>query len=177
MRFEYMKPGEEEKVANFVWSVFKEFEAPSYKQEGINAFKNFILPETIKTQCETGEIFILCCKDMDEIVGVISMREFRHVSLLFVKKDYQKRGIAHKLFELSLEKCYTADPDLKIITVNSSQYAVRVYEKMGFEATDSEQEKDGIIFTPMKLNVSPWAKIYLSIAGKTNISYKLLKNL
>ncbi|MBP2657034.1 MAG: Histone acetyltransferase HPA2-related acetyltransferase [Firmicutes bacterium] len=154
MFFDYMKPGEEEKVANFVWSVFEEFEASGYKKEGINEFKNFILPEKMKVRCESGKIFILCCKDMDEIVGVISIRESSHISLLFVKKEYQRRGIARRLFELALEKCCTAKPNLQVITVNSSLYAVGIYEKMGFEATDSEQEKDGIIFTPMKLTVN-----------------------
>jgi len=154
MFFDYMKPGEEEKVANFVWCVFEEFEASGYKPEGINEFRKFILPEKIKVCCESGKNFILCCKDMDEIVGVISIRESSHISLLFVKKEYQRRGIARRLFELALEKCCTVKPNLQIITVNSSLYAVGIYEKMGFEATDSEQEKDGIIFTPMKLTVN-----------------------
>ncbi len=57
------------------------------------------------------------------------------------------------LFELALARCRAAEPDLQVITVNSSSYAVRIYEKMGFKATDVEQEENGIIFTPMKLTV------------------------
>lgn len=37
------------------------------------------------------------------------------------------------------------------ITVNASRYGKPVYEKFGFAATDEEQQKDGIIYTPMKL--------------------------
>lgn len=36
------------------------------------------------------------------------------------------------------------------ITVNSSRYAISIYKNFGFEATSEEQQKDGIIFTPMK---------------------------
>src|SRR6266511_2859937 len=113
--FEYMKPGEELKVANLVWRVFEDFEAPGYKQEGINEFKNFILPENIKFRCEAGQFFVICCKDINEIVGVISLRSIKHISLLFVKKEYQRRGIARKLFEIALEKCYKTDPKLQAI--------------------------------------------------------------
>ena len=36
------------------------------------------------------------------------------------------------------------------MTVNSSPYAVPAYQKLGFEATEAQQLKDGIIYTPMK---------------------------
>jgi predicted GNAT family N-acyltransferase len=36
------------------------------------------------------------------------------------------------------------------ISVNSSLYAVEAYERLGFVATDTEQQKNGIRFVPMK---------------------------
>ncbi|WP_094603611.1 GNAT family N-acetyltransferase [Sporomusa silvacetica] len=42
---------------------------------------------------------------------------------------------------------------MKEITVNSSPYAVLIYEKMGFVRTDVEQEINGIRFIPMKFNI------------------------
>ena len=154
MFFDYMKFGEELKVANLVWSVFEEFEAPGYKQEGIDEFKNFILPENITTLCNNGQFFVLCCKNSDEIIGVIAMRDNSHISLLFVKKEYHRNGIAHKLFNIALEKCYDKDHNLQTITVNSSPCAVKIYEKMGFLKKDLEQEINGIKFTPMKFTIS-----------------------
>lgn len=38
----------------------------------------------------------------------------------------------------------------EIMTVNSSPYAVPVYEKLGFHATGSEQTVNGLRFTPME---------------------------
>lgn len=37
------------------------------------------------------------------------------------------------------------------ITVNSSRYAVPIYEKLGFVKMEEEKEQDGLKFTPMKL--------------------------
>jgi predicted GNAT family N-acyltransferase len=39
---------------------------------------------------------------------------------------------------------------IKIITVNSSFFAEKIYSKMGFMKTDEMQEKDGIKYIPME---------------------------
>jgi hypothetical protein len=64
-------------VTNLVWNVFEEFEAPGYKQEGIDEFKKFILPENIATLCNNGQFFVLhllrLCLHLvvfDKIVGL-----------------------------------------------------------------------------------------------------------
>ena len=43
------------------------------------------------------------------------------------------------------------DNENSFITVNSSRYAVPIYEKIGFIKTEEEKEQDGLKFTPMKL--------------------------
>lgn len=152
MVFEYMKSGEETEVSSLVWNVFSEFEAPDYKQEGIEKFKRFILPEQIKDNSDAGKLRVICCKNNSEIIGVIAIRDNSHISLLFVQKEYHRQGIASKLFKIATEKCCKTNPELKNITVNSSPYAVMIYEKMGFERTDTEQEINGIRFIPMNFN-------------------------
>lgn len=153
MVFEDMKHGEETEVSNFVWNVFKEFEAPDYKQEGIDEFKKFISPENITIRCDNGHFFVVCCKNDSEIIGVIAMRDNSHIALLFVKKEYHRKGIARNLINIALEKCCNTDQFLQTITVNSSPYAIAIYERMGFEKIDFEQEVDGIRFTPMKFTI------------------------
>lgn len=39
--------------------------------------------------------------------------------------------------------------DITHITVNSSPYADKIYECLGFVKTGEQQETEGIIFTPM----------------------------
>ncbi len=159
MIFEYMKPGEEGKVSAFVWEVFAEFEAPEYKQEGIAEFKRYILPEELKANSDDGTLSVMCCKHKSELIGVIATRANRHISLLFVKKEYHRQGIARKLLAKAIEDCCRANIKLCHITVNSSPYAISIYEKLGFEQTDVEQEANGIRFTPMKLSIFKWNSV------------------
>jgi hypothetical protein len=45
------------------------------------------------------------------------------------------------------------NPEVKIIDVHSSPYAVHIYEKLGFVKQSEEQIKDGIRFTPLRLKL------------------------
>jgi predicted GNAT family N-acyltransferase len=42
---------------------------------------------------------------------------------------------------------------ITFVTVNSSPYAVEFYHKMGFVNLSDEIEKDGIRFTPMRMEL------------------------
>ncbi|MGA2569089.1 MAG: GNAT family N-acetyltransferase [Terracidiphilus sp.] len=154
MIYEFMRPGEEAEVSSLVWDVFEEFEAAEYKQEGIDEFKRFIAPESLAARCAAGIFFVLCCKSGSGIAGVIAIKENHHISLLFVRKEDQRKGIARTLLAKALEACLATDPKLQAVTVNSSRYAVGVYERLGFESIGPEQEKNGIRFTPMRLEVA-----------------------
>lgn len=148
-----MYPGEELGVASFIWKVFEAFEAPCYSQEGIDEFKTYIAPEALAARCQSGDYFVLCCLSRAEILGVIAIRDYKHISLLFVKKEMHRQGIARKLLKKAIENCRVADATIQTITVNSSRYAVEAYERLGFVKTGSEQEKNGIRFTPMQLDL------------------------
>lgn len=90
-----------------------------------------------------------CYYEGKELAGVIATRGVSHISLLFVAKKFQRRGIARQLFSAVVDD--VKEHGIKEITVNSSPYAVMVYKKFGFVETGSEQEKDGIWFTPMRI--------------------------
>ena len=45
------------------------------------------------------------------------------------------------------------------ITVNSSRYAVPIYQNLGFIKTEEEKEQDGLKFTPMKLILKDKAEV------------------
>ncbi|MBP2649818.1 MAG: Histone acetyltransferase HPA2-related acetyltransferase [Firmicutes bacterium] len=154
LHFEDMGVDEEVKIADFFWQVFAEFDCLGYGEVGVNEFKNFILPENIRGRCATGKFSMLCCKDDAELVGVISMRNNQHVSLLFVKKTYHKLGIASSLFKLARERCLMKIPHLRCITVNSSPYAIGFYEKIGFTVSRPEQHLYGISFIPMQITLN-----------------------
>ena len=67
---------------------------------------------------------------------------------MFVDKEHHRKGIAKQLFHTVLEKL-KENKSVTQMTVNSSPYAVKAYERLGFIKTGEQQEKDGIIFIPM----------------------------
>jgi len=68
--------------------------------------------------------------------------------LLFVKKEYQGKGLSRKLFEHYMEN-YLKDRTVEI-TVNASPYSEKIYEKLGFEKISGMQETNGIKYFPMR---------------------------
>lgn len=146
-----IKESEIEEALSLVWRVFSEFEAPDYCEEGIQEFQSFIEYNTIKQKIEAKELNLWCCFDRDTIAGVITTRPPCHISLLFVDKQYHKRGIARALLNTALE-FYKANSEMREMTVNSSPYATEAYHRLGFVDTDIEQTVNGVRFIPMKLN-------------------------
>ncbi|NJD04817.1 MAG: GNAT family N-acetyltransferase [Ruminiclostridium sp.] len=146
-----MKAGEEKHVSDMVWEVFKEFVAPGYSTEGIETFKSFIQATELKRAAESGRFFTICCWDGEALAGSITMRDSNHISLLFVKKDYHRRGIAKELFSRGLQKCKEIKPDLYEISVNSSPYALEIYKKLGFSVIGEQTTRDGITYIPMNM--------------------------
>ncbi len=150
--FEFRKLREEDfqGVSKLIWDGFSEFEAPEYPEEGLHTFREFIEPASLSKAAESGAMSFWGCFAGREAAGVIASRKKSHISLLFVAKNYQRRGIAAELFARLKTELLTAYPETAAITVHSSPYAVPVYEKLGFTAIDEEQLQDGLRFIPMK---------------------------
>ena len=152
---EYRKIKQEElpETLNLVRKVFDEFESPYYSKEGVLSFYKFIDINNILEQYTNSSLYFYGCFVNDTIVGMIAIKDFIHISLLFVDKQYHKQGIARNLFDHIIEISQEKNPSLKPITVNSSPYAVKFYHKLGFSNVSSEQVVDGIKFTPMELKI------------------------
>ena len=124
--------------------VFMEFEAPDYSQEGIEEFERFL-----NNQPEIDKLHFFGALYQDSLSGIIAMRN-DHICLLFVKKEFHRKGIAKALFRHILEQTQSEK-----ITVNSSPYAIEVYKRLGFTATNTEQITNGIRYTPMVFTANP----------------------
>lgn len=147
-----IKIDELKETLELVKMVFDEFEAPYYSQEGIETFYRFIDLENIK-KCLKENYKMYVAKKENKIIGMIAFRDNSHIALLFVDKEFHKKGIARKLFEKAKKYCIENNKNIEHITVNSSPYAVGFYEKIGFVKIAEEQVVDGLRFTPMKIHI------------------------
>lgn len=123
-------------------TVFLQFEAPDYSSEGVETFKNTALfNEDFMDTLEMYGAF-----ERERLIGVIATRDHgSHIALFFVDSNYHRQGAGKKLFQVVIDNFFG-----KVITVNSSPYAVPVYHRLGFVDTDIEQTVNGLKFTPMK---------------------------
>ena len=129
-----------QKALGLVLSVFMQYEAPEYSEQGIKTFKDFINSKESIDGLELYGAF-----KGEEIVGVIATRnDGNHIALFFVDGKYHRQGIGKKLFETVIKESTEEK-----ITVNSSPYAVEIYKKLGFVSDSDEQLTDGLRYTPM----------------------------
>ena len=143
--------GDLKQAVDLVNEVFSEFVAADYSEQGKNTFEAYLKNkyEEILGDINSGYKKMWAYYQDDKILGVISTKEVSHISLLFVDKRHHRKGIARQLFNVVLDDLRKSG-GVTEITVNSSPYAVKVYERFGFVKTEERQEKDGIIFIPMK---------------------------
>mgnify|MGYP000972809569 FL=1 len=133
---------EKDEALLFAKRIFIESEDESYSKEGIETFCNFVDNKKIIKSFKIYGAF-----EDNILKGLIATdRRKRHISLFFVDKDSQGKGIGKELMSIIINK-----NENSYITVNSSRYGVPIYEKLGFVKIEEEKEQDGLKFTPMKL--------------------------
>ncbi len=142
MEIRKIKKYEMEEAISLTWKTFLEFEAPDYTEEGIKEFQKCI---NDKKWIEAKEFW--GAFDNGKLLGVIATDNYTHISLFFVDGNYHNKGIGRKLYNKICDLNKTGS-----YTVNSSPYARKIYEHLGFEYTDKKQCINGIIFYPMRNN-------------------------
>lgn len=139
-------PGEEAQICALVERVFNQFVAPDYPEEGVQEFYGFANPQAMQKRAVPGQI-VLVAERAGQLCGMIEMRQFEHIALLFVEQ--QGQGIARALLDLAIQECRKQHPALSRITVNSSPFAEKVYRHLGFLPSSPAQTLHGITFIPM----------------------------
>ncbi len=131
------------------WKTFLRFEADVYSPEGVKNFENFITDSTLYRMFVMGAYQMFVAVEHSRLVGMITLRDTTHISLLFVDEAYHRQGIGRRLIGYLADYLRT-EVGAERVTVNSSPYGVGFYHKMGFRDIRPEETKDGIIYTPME---------------------------
>lgn len=129
---------EYDEMKSLVMEVFMQFEAPDYGEQGVETFRR----TGIDDEAYLSSLSIYGAYIENRMTGIIATRNSgMHIALFFVKGDSHRQGIGRALFETVKKNG---------ILVNSSPFAEKVYERLGFIRTDEEQSFEGIRFIPMK---------------------------
>lgn len=128
-------------VIQLIKQTFLEFVAPDYDEVGIKNFFKFAEDEDLLKQ-----LVFYAALHNNKIIGILAVDvKLNHICLFFVDKDLHNTGIGTALFKKFLNEFMP-----KAVTVNSSPFAVKVYEKLGFTANGIRQVSDGIVYIPMR---------------------------
>ena len=119
--------------------------APGQSDEGVKTFKTIASVESFSDRMQQDNT-ILVCEENQRIIGVVELKEGRHLAMLFVSPDCQERGVGRSLVS-AIIPCTRAET----LTVNASLNSVSAYSRYGFICEGDIAEKSGLEYQPMKL--------------------------
>ena len=126
---------------------FMKSAAPIYTDEGIHSFESFI---KLLSDLRGGGVYdVYTAWDGDSMVGMASLKQTSHLSLLFVDPERQGEGIGGMLVYY-LCRQIRALTENESMTVNAAPTAYSFYRNHGFCATGLEVTENGIRYTPME---------------------------
>lgn len=131
------------------WVTFQQIASQVSSEEGANAFRDGLTSTQLYIEFLQGRYPVFCAYQGKKIVGVLALKNRTHISLLFVRKEFQGRGIGTRL----LEECraYCGKQGIFDLTVNAIATGIPFYLAHGFTAFEEERQEQGLRFTPMIL--------------------------
>ncbi len=133
LSIESIKPSEIEESSRLIERVFMQFEAPEYSREGIDNFLSYIQSDEFMKRLRENH-FDLIAKFEDKIEGIIEVRSYSHICLLFVAPEFQKRGIGTQLLEKQLDEARHLNVPVRLQVLREN-LARQLYERLGFIVT------------------------------------------
>ena len=138
-----------ERAMSLSYETFLRFDASEFTEEGIANFRDFVSDNFLKRLFENGSYQVIGAYYRGRMIGVISLKDGSHISLLFVNEDFQKIGVGRALV-LSLADYAKLKLHTNELSVNASPYATEFYHKVGFTDVGPMVNTSGISYTPMK---------------------------
>lgn len=136
-------------VAGLLQALARQFIVHEATPEGAATFLRENDADAIRRYIAAGMVYHVAQVD-GAIAGFIAMRERAHLYHMFVGVAWQRRGIGRRLWEVARQAALDAGGDGRF-TVNASNFAVPVYQALGFARTAPMQTMKGLPFNPMAL--------------------------
>jgi GNAT superfamily N-acetyltransferase len=135
-------------VAGLLNRLARDFIVHESTPEGAATFLRENDEEAIRRYIGLGHVYHVAEAD-GEIAGFISVRDRSHLFHMFVGAKWQGQGVARRLWEVARADAVHHGGS-GAFTVNASNFAVPMYEAMGFVRTAPTQCLKGLYFNPME---------------------------
>ena len=134
-------------VASLLEALAREHITPEFSQQATARFLENNNEDRIRAFVEHGFRYHVA-ESRDRIVGFVGVRDNRHLFHLFVANDRQRQGLGRRLWAVAREACIAAG-NPGSFTLNSSNNAVPVYERLGFARSGPPRSEGGVLYNPM----------------------------
>ena len=148
MPVKQMKPGDIQEVSRIVTAAFLDSIAEGLSEKGIATFKELSSPEAFARRMNEDNCMFVY-EEQGQIMGMIELKEGRHVAMMFVSPIYQNQGVGRELIQVAL-----SHSRVQSVTVSAALPSVAAYQRYGFEVVGVEQEKQGLRYIPMEIDLT-----------------------
>ena len=135
-------------IGELIGTLAKKFITPEFSSQAREHFLSTNNGKSVAQNMKSGFTYLVATRSQ-RIAGVVGVKDNSHLFHFFVAEPYQGMGLARRLWEKAMDECKRKG-NRGIFTVNSSNNAIGVYEKLGFKRTGSMVEKGGVLFNPME---------------------------
>lgn len=141
-----------EVISELIMESQRQFCFHEYTPEGQKLMAKVCGRKAFNRYLELGDVYFVAESD-GVIIGVLGIRDNHRLTHNFVEASWHRRGISKRLWELASKECLRrGNPGF--FELRASTYAIPVYLRWGFVQTGYTSQKDGITFTPMKLEMA-----------------------
>ena len=131
------------------WITFKQISSQVCDENGAREFRAGLTSTQLYIDFLQGKYPVFCAYAGKKVVGMLALKDLTHISLFFVKKEFQGKGIGKRLLAACMAYCN--ERGVRELTVNASPTGISFYLANGFEVLGSERFEGGLRFTPMTL--------------------------
>ena len=149
MRIRPGNPGDANAVASLIAS-FQAILTLEPNGAGAEQYLASVSEDAERQYLESPRYAYLIAELGGQMVGLVAMRDQKHLFHLFVTPAHQRIGIARALWERARQLSLRVGP-ITEFTVNSSLNAVALYRSFGFVPAGAVTQVHGIAFLPMRL--------------------------
>ncbi|MFC3031538.1 GNAT family N-acetyltransferase [Pseudoalteromonas fenneropenaei] len=146
-------PSDAKVISKLILPLTEKYVVPDCLPEGQIQLRNAMSEAAVAGYIAVGMDYQLLFSAAKELVGVVAMKDNRHLYHLFVAESYHGQGLAGKLWQVAKARCM-ANGNTGNFTVNSALSAEPVYLKFGFQRVAGIRERAGIRDIPMQLNIN-----------------------
>ena len=148
MSIRKVEPSDFVRVNAICIDAFMSSVAPTLSEKGIKTFRSIASVEGFSDRVKADNE-ILVYEKSGSIVGILEFKKGRHIAMLFVDPDAQKKGVGRSLISAILP---FARED--ILTVSASIPSVPAYLSYGFICTGEVAESAGLKYQPMEMKLN-----------------------